>query len=139
MWKLNLLVKNTNKGGGRGFCAFWEFVDICGSQLRYFTMDEIQLSLNPKGHGAFFIEKDRERLAEMVVSVAGENLTVYHTEVSEKLRGQGVAAKLLKAMTSYVREHGLKVIPLCPYVNAEFRRHPDQFADIWNQNWHGKP
>ncbi|HEY5751460.1 MAG TPA: GNAT family N-acetyltransferase [Chryseolinea sp.] len=102
-------------------------------------MDEIQLSLNPKGHGAFFIEKEGERLAEMVVSVAGENLTVYHTEVSEKLRGQGVAAKLLKAMTTYVREHGLKVIPLCPYVNAEFRRHPDQFTDIWNQDWHSKP
>lgn len=117
------------------FGSLWIFVGVSYDIF----MDEIQLRLNPAGHGAFFIEKDGERLAEMVVSVAGTNLTVYHTEVSEKLRGQGVAAKLLKAMTTYVREHGLKVIPLCPYVHAEFKRHPDQFADIWNQDWHGKP
>ena len=119
--------------------SFGSLLIFVGSQLRYFIMDEIKLSLNPAGHGAFLIEKEGERLAEMVVSVAGENLTVYHTEVSEKLRGQGVAAKLLKAMTTYVREHGLKVIPLCPYVHAEFKRHPDQYADIWNQDWHAKP
>jgi predicted GNAT family acetyltransferase len=121
------------------FAAYGSFLIFVKPGHDILIMDEIQLSLNPKGHGAFFIEKDGERSAEMVVSVAGQNLTVYHTEVSEKLRGQGVAPRLLKAMTTYVREHGLKVIPLCPYVNAEFRRHPDQFADIWNQDWHGKP
>ena len=102
-------------------------------------MNDIQLSLNPAGHGAFFIQQDGERVAEMVVSVKDGNLTVYHTEVSEKLRGQGVAPRLLKTMVDYVREHKLKVIALCPYVHAEFKRHPDQYADIWNQDWRNKP
>lgn len=99
-------------------------------------MDDIKLALNEKGHGAFVIEKEGERLAEMVIAISGSNLTVYHTEVSEKLRGHGVAAKLLTAMVTYAREHKLKVIALCPYVSAEFKRHPAQYADIWNQNWH---
>ena len=58
------------------------------------------------------------------------------TEVSEKLKGQGVAKKLLANMVEYVRANKLKVIALCPFVNAQFKRHPEQYADIWNQNWH---
>ncbi|MBL0743098.1 GNAT family N-acetyltransferase [Chryseolinea lacunae] len=99
-------------------------------------MDDIQLHLNSAGHGAFLLEKDGERLAEMVISVIGKNLTVYHTEVSEKLKGQGVAGKMLALMVDYARTHDLKVIALCPYVLAQFKRHPDQYADIWNQDWH---
>ena len=39
-------------------------------------------------------------------------------------------------MVEYVRANKLKVIALCPFVNAQFKRHPEQYADIWNQNWH---
>ena len=101
-------------------------------------MNEITLKLDPNGRGSFFIDQDGERLAEMVISIAGNNLTVYHTEVSEKLKGQGVASKLLSAMVAYAREHELKVIALCPYVSAQFKRHPEQYNDIWNKDWHSK-
>jgi len=30
------VVKNTNKGGGRWFCVFWEFVDICRESVTIF-------------------------------------------------------------------------------------------------------
>jgi len=40
-------------------------------------------------------------------------------------------------MVTYAREKGLKVIPLCPYVSAQFKRHPDTYADVWNKDWHG--
>jgi len=98
-------------------------------------MDEIQLKLEPNGQGAFVIERDRERLAEMVIAVDEQNVTVYHTEVSEKLKGQGVASKLLSAMVDYAREHQLKVIALCPFVSAQFKRHPELYTDVWNQHW----
>lgn len=99
-------------------------------------MNEIELKLNTNGRGAFVIEDNNERIAEMEIAIAGGNLTVYHTEVSEKLQGQGIAGKLLSTMVAYAREHQLKVIPLCPYVLAQFKRHPDQYNDIWNQDWH---
>ena len=57
-------------------------------------MNDIALRLNTNGRGSFFIDQAGERLAEMEISIAENNLTVYHTEVSEKLRGQGVADKV---------------------------------------------
>jgi len=99
-------------------------------------MEEIKLKLNDLGRGAFVIEEGNERLAEMDLGIAGNNLTVYHTEVSEKLKGKGVAAQLLSKMVEYAREHQLKVIPLCAYVQAQFKRHPEQYQDIWNRTWH---
>lgn len=99
-------------------------------------MNDIALKLSANGRGAFVIEENNERVAEMEIGIAGNNLTVYHTEVADKLQGQGVAGKLLSTMVDYARAHHLKVIALCPYVLAQFKRHPDQYADIWNQDWH---
>jgi predicted GNAT family acetyltransferase len=99
-------------------------------------VNNIELKLSANGQGAFVIDEGTERLAEMVIGVQGTNLTVYHTEVSEKLQGKGIAGLLLKQMVAYAREHHLKVIALCPYVNAQFKRHPDEYKDIWNQHWH---
>lgn len=99
-------------------------------------MNEIQLKLNDAGRGAFVIEENGVRIAEMEISISGGNLIVYHTEVAEKLKGQGVAGKLLETMVAYVRKHNLKVVPLCPYVHAQFKRHPEQYTDIWNKEWH---
>jgi len=96
-------------------------------------MDDVKLQLDDRNHGAFTISEDGEQLGEMVVSVAGTNLTVYHTEVAEKAGGRGYAKKMLVAMVAYARAKGLKVIPLCPYVHAQFKRHPDEYADVWNK------
>lgn len=100
-------------------------------------MSDIRLRLNEAGRGAFFLEENGEMLAEMEISVTPENLTVYHTEVADKLKGQGVAGRLLTTMTSYAREKKLKVIPLCPYVLMQFNRHPEKYEDIWKKDWHG--
>jgi predicted GNAT family acetyltransferase len=99
-------------------------------------MHEIKLKLEANGKGAFVIDDNNERVAEMAIGIAGGNLTVYHTEVSEKLKGQGIATKLLETMVEYARANKLKVIALCPYVHAQFKRQPEQYADIWNRNWH---
>ena len=99
-------------------------------------MNDIQLKLNDAGRGAFVLEEQGEVLADMEISIRNGSLTVFHTEVAEKLKGKGVAAKLLSTMTDYAREKHLKVIPLCPYVHAQFKRHAEQYEDIWNREWH---
>jgi predicted GNAT family acetyltransferase len=96
-------------------------------------MDNIELQINEKGRGAFYISEGEERVGEMEISISGRHLTVYHTEVLPKAEGKGYAKKLLAAMAEYVRAHKLKVIPLCPYVLATFKRHPDEYADIWEK------
>jgi predicted GNAT family acetyltransferase len=88
---------------------------------------------NPPSRGAFVLEEGRDRLAEMAFSISASNMTVYHTEVDDKLRGKGVSTKLFNLMVDYARTNALKVVPLCAYVHAQFQRHPDQFADIWKK------
>lgn len=98
-------------------------------------MNDIELKLNANGRGAFVIEENGERLAEMEVAIQKENLIVYHTEVHERLKNLGIGAKLLGQMVAYARDHHLKVVPLCPFVNVQFRRHPEHYEDVWNKNW----
>jgi predicted GNAT family acetyltransferase len=94
-------------------------------------MDEVVLRLNPKNHGAFYLMQDGEQMGEMMIGIADNVLTAYHTEIIPQAEGKGLARKLLDAMVAYAREHQLKVLPLCVYVHAQFKRHPEEFADIW--------
>ena len=98
-------------------------------------MNSIELKLDAQQRGAFVIQEGDERLAEMAIGIQPPNLIVYHTEVAQALQGQGIAAQLLEQMIAYARENKLQVVPLCPYVHAHFKRHPDQYADLWNKNW----
>ena len=62
--------------------------------------------------------------------------TIFHTEVASEFEGRGFAKLLLDQLVSYAREKELKIIPLCPYVNIQFRRHTAEYADVWHKEWH---
>jgi len=96
-------------------------------------MEEIKLALNDKKHGAFCLMVEEKEIGEMVISIKDNDLTVYHTEVKPEGEGKGYAKKLLDTMVAYARENNLKVIPICPYVLAQFKRHTDQYTDIWKR------
>ncbi len=96
-------------------------------------MNEIKFIPVEDGNKAFVIEENNERIAEMVVGIIGNKMSVYHTEVADQLEGQGIGKKLIQEMVDYARNNNLKVLPLCPYVLAQFKRHPDQFSDIWEK------
>lgn len=96
-------------------------------------MDNIQLDLDENGKGAFRAMEHGAQLGEMVIQVAGRNLTVYHTGVAPQAEGKGLAKALLAAMVDHARRHQLKVIPLCPFVHAQFQRHPEAYADLWKK------
>ena len=74
------------------------------------------------GHkGAFYIEENGERLAEMTYTDSGpERIIIDHTEVSEKLKGQGVGKKLVAAAVEMARNKGMKILPLCPFAAKVF-------------------
>ena len=97
---------------------------------------EIEFKFEDQGRGALVIMDGTERVAEMVFARKGTNLIVYHTEVSEKLKGKGVAGALLEKMVNYAVEENLQIVPLCPYVLAQFKRHPEKYNDVWNKHWH---
>jgi predicted GNAT family acetyltransferase len=98
-------------------------------------MSKVQLQVNEKRRGKFFIEEDGEELGYMDVAITEKNLIAYHTEVIPKAEGKGLAKELLNNMVDYARSHHLKVIALCPYVHAQFKRHEDLYGDIWEKNY----
>ena len=93
--------------------------------------DEVKLNLNEKGFGAFTISENDALSAEMVLSIENQIITVYHTEVFPQAEGKGFAKKLLSTLVEYAREHSMKIIPLCPFVHAQFNRHPAEYEDVW--------
>lgn len=96
-------------------------------------MEDVKLVLNNEGRGGFFIKDDNKRIGEMIISINDKELTVYHTEVAPEAEGKGLAKNMLETMVKYARDHKMKVIPLCPYVHAQFNRHKEMYADIWKQ------
>ena len=52
-----------------------------------------------------------------------------HTGVPPQFRGQGIAEQLIKAATDHARATGGRIVPVCSYVVAQFRRHPE-WADL---------
>jgi hypothetical protein len=52
-----------------------------------------------------------------------------HTEVDPAFAGQGLGERLVTGALEDLRARGLKLVPLCPFVRAYLRRHPDQ-ADL---------
>ena len=77
-------------------------------------------------HGAFFIERDGKRLAEMTFSAAGDTrIIIDHTDVSDELRGTGSGAQLVAAAVKWARAEGKKVIPLCPFAKSVFDKTPE--------------
>jgi uncharacterized protein len=99
-------------------------------------MSDIKIVFENNDRGAFVVDENDERVAEMVFARNGTNLIIYHTQVSEKLKGKGTAGALLERMVNFAREENLQVVPLCPYVLAQFKRHPERYEDIWNKHWH---
>lgn len=82
--------------------------------------------------GAFVIEVDNERLAEMTYSKAGDKLIIIdHTDVSDKLRGQGAGKQLVMKAVEYARANDIKILPLCPFAHSVFDKTPE-IADVLN-------
>jgi predicted GNAT family acetyltransferase len=86
---------------------------------------EIQQSDDGK-KGAFYIEQDGERLAEMTYVWAGENkFIIDHTEVSDKLAGKGAGKQLVAKAVEFARAKAVKIMPLCPFANKVIKKTPE--------------
>lgn len=81
------------------------------------------------GHFAYEYIDGGERLAEITWSEREGVMHLDHTYVSDKLRGQGVAKKLLDQAADYARTNQLKINAICSYVVAAFEK-SDAYDDV---------
>jgi predicted GNAT family acetyltransferase len=52
-------------------------------------------------------------------------MAITHTGVPPALEGRGIAARLVVAALGWAQAEGLKVRPVCSYVQVYVRRHPE--------------
>lgn len=64
-------------------------------------------------------------LCEAAYRREGEVLLMHHTSVPRALEGRGIAAQIVAAAFDYARANGLKIHPLCSYVQVWAARHPE--------------
>jgi predicted GNAT family acetyltransferase len=70
--------------------------------------------------------------AEITFSIASPTLIVAdHTSVPDAWRGQGAGDRLALRMAEDARAHGVKIVPLCPFVNRWRSKHPE-WADVFS-------
>lgn len=67
--------------------------------------------------------------ATLDYELADDVMTITHVVVPEPIGNRGIAAAMTEAALGYAREHGLRVVPRCPYAAAYVARHR-QWADI---------
>ncbi|MEG0260976.1 MAG: GNAT family N-acetyltransferase [Lysinibacillus sp.] len=90
---------------------------------------DLQLQEVSANHFAFVYESEGEKLAEISWVQKGTVMEMDHTVVSDKLRGQGVAKKLLDHAAEYARDNNYKMKAVCTYVVAAFEK-SDAYDDV---------
>jgi len=88
---------------------------------------------NPQGNftvneaGSQFELEVKDGMAFLEYYREGEKIYLTHTETPEALRGQGIAAQLVKQTLQCAKDNGLTVVPSCSYVAHYINNHPE-----WN-------
>ena len=88
------------------------------------VIDELRVEDNPANHR--YEARAGDRLLGFVLYRAQPGrITLIHTEVEPELEHRGVASRLVAATLDDIRTRGLSVVPVCPFVRAFIRRHPE--------------
>ncbi|GAB3989157.1 GNAT family N-acetyltransferase [Spirosoma daeguense] len=90
-------------------------------------MDSANIQNNTSRH-RFELETEGKLSIVAYQKVDDETLALTHTEVDPSLEGRGIGSKLVEGVLRYVEAHELKIVPLCPFIAAYLKRHPD-----WNR------
>lgn len=95
-------------------------------------MSDFAISREVSGSkGRYVIRKDGEE-AELTFSITSPELVIAdHTGVPDSFRGTGAGLALVTRLVQDARAMGFKVMPLCPFVNAQRKKHPD-WADAFS-------
>jgi predicted GNAT family acetyltransferase len=88
-----------------------------------------------KGNNMFYIGESEENALGKVEFVNDDqgNIVIEHTTISDELKGQSAGKKLIKRAIDFAREENKKIIPVCPFSKAEFRKNQD-YQDVLHRS-----
>ncbi len=65
------------------------------------------------------------RMAFIEYIRAKQQIYLTHTEVPVALEGKGIGSSMVKQVLQQIKNEGLELVPLCPFVAAYVKRHPE--------------
>lgn len=63
--------------------------------------------------------------AKIEYDLQKDRIFLLHTEVPQALAGRGVGNAIVEKALQYIDANNLKLVPLCPFVAAFLKKHPD--------------
>jgi len=85
-------------------------------------------------YGAFIAIDDDNELGEMTYVHEGDDIIIInHTGVEPEYESQGIGKEIFNKVVDFARENNVKVIPVCSFAVAMFKRTPeaqDVLSDI---------
>jgi hypothetical protein len=85
----------------------------------------------PENH-RYVVEIDGENIGLAVYHLRNDRHIFVHTEVAPGHEGEGVGSKLARFALDDVRATGGTIVPLCPFIAAWVKRHPE-YQDLVDQ------
>jgi uncharacterized protein len=86
---------------------------------------------DPDNH-RYVLELDGEDAGLAVYHTRGGRHYFVHTVVHPGHEGEGLGSILARGALDDVRARGEKIVPLCPFITAWLKRHPD-YQDLIDQ------
>ncbi|MBF9029195.1 N-acetyltransferase [Rhodobacterales bacterium HKCCE3408] len=78
-----------------------------------------------------YVLRENGAEAELTYSILSPTMIIAdHTGVPDEMRGSGAGLRLVKRLVADARAEGVTIVPLCPFVKSQYRRHPE-WADVF--------
>jgi len=90
--------------------------------------EDVRVVDNP-ADGRYELWVGDEPAGQIVYRLREDAVALIHTEVADAFEGHGLGGKLVSGALADIRERGLRLIPICPFVRSYLERHPEQ-ADL---------
>ena len=91
------------------------------------TKNEIKV-VHLQERSRFEIDLDGQ-IAELDYFLRGNVMSITHTGVPKALEGRGIGSQIVRSALDHAREQNYVVVPICPFVAAYIRRHPE-YGDL---------
>jgi predicted GNAT family acetyltransferase/glutaredoxin len=109
--------------------------DATGQLIERFRFDRPGEPVDAEPHELQIVndeprERYEARLGDRVIGHAayhrrGDRIAFTHTEIDSVCEGRGFGTALIAAAIDDARRQGLEIVPLCPFVAAYVKKHPE--------------
>lgn len=96
-------------------------------------MSEITIRIDDRGRKGRYIATVEGREGEAFIAYTHREegvISADHTIAPDSLKGTGAAFALVEYLVADARSRGFRVLPQCPYVRSQYRKHPE-WADAF--------